>query len=408
MRSLRTQFLAISIAVIFFGAAPAQAAARAYATSGPQGDSVVTIEAGHTAKIVLNFKNTGRNAWRSTGRNYVSAYATGPYGRKSVFRDAAWPTTRQAARLNVAKVMTGDAGSVTLSLHAPASAGTYVEQFQLAAEGTAWIYGSTTRLTINVVPEKVTMDTPVGAREYVVMDAETGEVLASQNPDEVHSIASMTKLMTVMVAHDAGLDPNLTVALGRNDEVGGGRLRVRYGTKLTVHELVASAIIGSANNAAHAIARATGLPDDEFVARMDAKAQTLGLTKTSFADPTGIDVPNVSTAREVALMARAAFADPWISEFAGLPAYEVQTSAGVHPIKNTNKLMADGSIDVIAGKTGFIYEAGYTLVTRVRRAGQHDLIVAVMGCDTASQPFRDARILAEKGWLGGNTLAVAR
>jgi D-alanyl-D-alanine carboxypeptidase len=401
----------IAIATLAFAfAAPlaAGAASRAYATGGVQGDTTVTVEAGHTAQVTLRFKNSGSYAWKGTGRNYVSAYATGPYKRKSVFRDAAWPTAYQAARLGQATVKPGQTGSLTLSLHAPVLPGTYHEQFQLAVENTAWIYGGVARLTVNVVPESVTLDTPVNAKEYAVMDAETGEMLFSQNPDEVHSIASMTKLMTVMVAHEAGLDPDQTVALGRGDEVGGGRLRVRYGTKLTVHELVASAIIGSANNAAHAIARATGLSDEEFVARMDAKARALGLPHTSFADPTGIDVPNVSTAREVALMAKAAFNDPWISEFAGLPTYDVQTSAGIHPIKNTNKLMTDDSIDVVAGKTGFIYEAGYTLVTRVRREGQHDLIVSVMGCDTANQPFRDARILAEKAWMGGNTLAVAK
>lgn len=386
----------------------AGAAARPYATSGAQGDTTIAMEAGHTAQVTLKFKNVGSSTWKGAGRNYVSAYATGPYKRKSVFRDAAWPTAYQAARMDASTVKPGQTGSVTLTMRAPDLPGTYREQFQLAVENTAWIYGSVARLTITVLPEKIALDTPVKAKQYVVMDADTGAVLGSQDPDEVRSIASMTKLMTVMVAREAGLDPQEVVTLGRGDEVGGGRLRVRHGTRLTVRELVASAIIGSANNAAHAIARATGLPGAEFVARMDAKARALGLSHTSFADPTGIDVPNVSTAREVALMAKAAFDDPWIAEFAGLPTYDVHTSAGLHPIKNTNKLMADGSIDVVAGKTGFIYEAGYTLVTRVRREGKHDLIVVVMGCDRASQPFRDARVLAEKAWKGGNTLAVAK
>jgi D-alanyl-D-alanine endopeptidase (penicillin-binding protein 7) len=400
--ALATIFLSIALPIAVI------AATRTYATLGAQGNLAVTVESGHTANVVLNFKNIGTAAWKGTGKKYVSAYATDPYGRKSVFRDATWPTARQAARLSAASIAPGETASITFSFHAPKVPGKYVEQFKLAVENTAWIVGSTTNLTITVVPEQVTLDTAVGAKQYVVMDAETGEVLSSKDPDEVRSIASMTKLMTVMVAHDAGLDPNLTVQLVREDEVGGGRLRVRYGTKLTVHELVASAIIGSANNAANAIARSTGLQPSDFIARMDAKARTLGLTQTSFSDPTGIDVPNVSTAREVAVMARAAFNDPWIAEFAGQPTYDVITSAGPHHIKNTNKLTNDGSITVVAGKTGFIYEAGYTLVTRLRREGRHDLIVSVMGCDTASQPFRDARILAEKGWLAGTTLAVSR
>ena len=403
------RLLAIAaIALSFAAPLTAAAAARPYATSGAQGDGAITIEAGHTATVTLRFKNTGSYVWKGTGRNYVSAYATGPYKRKSVFRDSAWPTAYQAARLAQTTVKPGQTGSLTLSLQAPVLPGSYHEQFQLAVEGTAWIYGSVAHLTVTVVPEKVTAATPVNAKAYFVMDAGTGDVLASQNADDVRSIASMTKLMTVMVAHEAGLDPDLMVTLGREDEVGGGRLRVRYGTKMTVHELIASAIIGSANNAAHAIARATGLPQDEFVARMDAKAQALGLTHTSFADPTGIEVGNVSTAREMALLAKAAFDDPWIAEFAGQPNYVVETSAGEHPIVNTDKLLTtDSSIDVVAGKTGFIYEAGYTLATRVRRDGKPDLLVVVMGCDTVNQPFRDARVLAEKAWMGDNTLAVA-
>ncbi len=405
---MRSSWLAAALIVLFAAPLSAAAAVRPYATSGVRGDTSVAIEAGHTAQIVLKFKNTGAHVWKSAGRSYVSVYATGPYKRKSAFRDASWPDAYQAARLSATVVRPGQTGSVTLSLHAPAAIGTYHEQFQLAVEDTAWIYGGVARLTIDVVPEKLASDAPVNAKEYAVMDADTGELLASQRPDEVRSIASMTKLMTVMVAHEAGLDPDVTVELARDDEVGGGRLRVAYGTRLTAHELVASAIIGSANNAAHALARATGLLPNEFVARMNAKAAVLGLAHTSFADPTGIEVPNLSTAREVALMAKAAFADPWIAGFAGQPTYDVQTSAGVHPIKNTNKLLNDGSIQVIAGKTGFINEAGYTLVTRVRREGRHDLIVAVMGCDTVNQPFRDARTLAEKAWGSGNALAVSR
>lgn len=404
------RLLVAIVAITAIIAAPLAVAAawHPYATSGAQGDTTITVEAGHTIEVPLKFKNTGAYTWKGTGKNYVSAYATGPYKRKSVFHDAAWPTAYQAAKLSTATVKPGQTGSLTLSLHAPVTPGTYNEQFQLAVENSAWVYGGVARLTVVVVPEKITINTPVNAKEYAVIDADTGDLLASQNADEVHSIASMTKLMTIMVAHESGLDPNLMLTLGRQDEVGGGRLRVAYGTKLTVHECVAGAIIGSANNCAHAVARVTGLSDDDFVARMDHKAEELGLTHTSFADPTGIEVPNQSTAYEVALMAKAAFNDPWISEFAGLPTYDVQTSLGVHPIKNTNKLMSDSSIDVIAGKTGFIYEAGYTLVTRVHREGQHDLIVAVMGCDTENQPFRDARVLAEQTWMGNNALTSAK
>ncbi len=389
--------------VALLAAVPVFAASRLYASGAAQGDRTIEMEAGSVMQITLKFKNTGSYSWKGGGRNYVSLYATGPYKRKSVFRDAKWPTAYQAAKLGQATVSPGKTGSVMFTLHAPENAGTYKETFQLAVEHAAWIYGSTARFTITVDPLKVTEATPVRAPSYAVLDADSGEVLAQQNADQVRSIASITKLMTMLVAHDAGVDPEASLAISRDDEVGGGRLRVRDGTVLSVRDLIASTLIASANNAANAVARATGLSKDEFVQRMDDKAKALGLTSTSFVEPTGIQAGNVSTAKEVALLAKTAFDDSWVAEFDADPTYEVATAAGPHLIKNTNQLMKDDTIEVSGGKTGFTYEAGYSFVTRIKRDGERPLIVAVLGCDSWSQAFREAKILAEKTWLGGAT-----
>ena len=396
------------IATLVLLAAPhsAGAATRAYASGAAQGDTVVRVEAGKTKEVTLKFKNAGSYAWRGTGKSYVSLYATGPYKRKSVFWHSAWPTRYQADRLNEATVKPGQTGSLTFTLHAPLEIGTYTEQFQLAVENVAWIYGSVARVKIEVVPEQVTAETSVNAKAYAVMDAESGDTLASSNAADVRSIASITKLMTVMVARESGISPDAVVRLAREDEVGGGRLRVAVGTEITVRDLVASVIVGSANNAANALARATGLSREDFLARMDAKARALGMTSTSFADPTGIEVGNLSTAADVALMARAGFDDPWISEFAAAPEYRVATAEGPHLIKNTNKLVSDATGDVTAGKTGFINEAGYTLVTRLKKEGERELLVVVLGSDTKNLSFRDAKVLAEKSWARSKTAAA--
>ena len=129
------------------------------------------------------------------------------------------------------------------------------------------------------------------------------------------------------------------------------------------------------------------------------------MPNSRFADPTGIEVENLSTAKEVAIMARAAFNDDWIAPLAAEPQYEVATSKGPHLIKNTNKLLNDTSLHVTAGKTGFIYEAGYTLVTRVEKNGR-DLIIVVLGCDTVTKSFQDAKTLAEKTQLQGRTVSA--
>jgi len=399
----------LAIAMIAVLAAPlaADAAVRNYASAAVQGDTAVRIEAGKTAQVTLKFRNAGRYVWRGTGRAYVSLYATGPYKRKSAFWHSAWPTRYQAARMQEALVRPGATGSVTVTLHAPPQPGTYTEQFQLAVENTAWIYGAVARVKIEVVPEQVTAASPVGAEAYVVMDPETGEILASKDADEVRSIASITKLMTVMVAREAGLDSDTAVKLAWDDEVGGGRLQVPVGTTLTVPGLLGSTLVGSANNAANALARATGLSRAQFLARMDAKARALGLESTSFADPTGIEVENLSTAREVALMARAAFADPWIAPYAGLATYDVPLPGGkIRTIRNTNTLVTDAALDCEAGKTGFINEAGYTLVTRLKKPGEKELIVVVLGAGTKAQSTRDTKTLAEQAWQGYRTAFI--
>ena len=401
------RLLAIALIAAFAAPLSADAATRAYASGAAQGETVVRIEAGTTKDVTLKFRNAGSYNWRGTGKSYVSLYATGPYKRKSAFWHSNWPTRYQAGRMKEVLVKPGATGSVTFTVHAPPQAGTYVEQFQLAAENVAWIFGSVARVRFEVVPERVTDETAVNAEAWAVMDAASGEIVASQRPDEVRSIASITKLMTVMVAHDAGLDPEKSVKLAWADEVGGGRLRVPVGTPLTVPALLGSTIVGSANNTANALARATGLTRAEFIRRMDAKAAALDLARTRFADPTGIEVENLSTAREVALMARAAFADGWIAPYAGLPTYDVALPDGaIRTIKNTNTLVHDGTLDVLAGKTGFINEAGYTLVTRVKRPGEKELIVVVLGADSKSHSFRDAKVLAEKAWSGSKTASA--
>lgn len=400
----------LAIAAILFAAAPlsADAAARAYASAAPQGDLVVEMEAGQVKEVTLKFRNSGRYTWRGAGKSYASLYATGPYKRKSLFWHSGWPSRYQSGKLREATVKPGETGSVSLTLHAPSDPGTYKEQFQLAAENTAWIFGSVARLTIKVVPEKVTAATPVGAQAFIVMDRETGGILAEKDADTVRSIASITKLMTVMVARESGLDPGAVVALERADEVGGGRLQVPIGTKLSVRDLVAATVVGSANNAANAVARATGLAKADFIARMDAKAAAMGLAHTRFEDPTGIEVGNLSTAREVAMMSRAAFADPWVTGLAGAPTYDVVTARGVRTIQNTNKLVKDEAVTVLAGKTGYIDEAGYTLVTELKKDGERDLLVVVLGSSTKNLSFRDAKALAERAWAEDLTLAISR
>jgi D-alanyl-D-alanine endopeptidase (penicillin-binding protein 7) len=150
-------------------------------------------------------------------------------------------------------------------------------------------------------------------------------------------------------------------------------------------DLFNASLLGSANNATLAYVRQLGITQEAFVQEMNRKAITLGLEQTEFTDVTGLSPENVSTAYEIAIMAHHAFTNyPEISQATSQKeyAFTVRGTAREHTIKNTNKMVQEGSLEVIGSKTGFLYEAGYCLV--IEGAGKYKGIVAVV-MDTPSE-----------------------
>jgi D-alanyl-D-alanine endopeptidase (penicillin-binding protein 7) len=398
---MKLRALAITAALLL-AAAPAGAAS--YSAVRTSGETTIDIDAGTSKTVTFKFKNNGSLAWKKTGKGYVSLYATKPYGRSSVFRTADWKSRLQPAVFAEAGVKPGATGTFSFTIHAPETPGAYLERFQLAAENTAWVYGGTVRLTVNVHEPTVTEKTPVNAKAWIAMDAETGAALIEQDADAPRSIASITKLMTSLVVSGMGPDLDKVEIMKREDEVGGGRLRMSYGTKLYVRDLFASTLVASANNSANALARSTGIARPDFVGLMNLKATELGLVSTRFADPTGIEAENISTAREVAKMSLVAFHDPLIAGFVGQPTYHIVTADGngERNLTSTNRLVDDAQVQAIAGKTGFTYEAGYALTTILRHPGKRDVLVVTLGSDSQRRSFRDAKAVAMRAWAREN------
>lgn len=404
----------LAIAAVMFAAlaaprAPAQASywARYYASGPASAETELVMAAGSTRDVVVRYANRGLYLWRGGGQGwrYVSLYSVEPYARKSAFRHPAWKSDIQPAALWEYRVWPGETGTFRFTLRAPEAPGTYVERFHMAIEDTAWVDGGRLTLNIRVVPkdslEAASLGPGVAAKAWLVMDAGTGKVLEEKNADEVRSIASLTKLMTAMVAlQDVAVDRSRAVTLASGDEVGGARLQVSTGSTWTAGHLLASTLIGSTNNTAYALARSSDDSVSEFVRKMNQRATAMGLSKTRFVDPTGIEVANVSTAREVAYMALNAFADPTIRHLTAQPTFRVETAdgAGYRTITNTNSLLSDASLEVTAGKTGYLIEAGWTLATQLKRPGKRELLVVVLGCADRAQSMRDAKRLAEWTW----------
>lgn len=237
------------------------------------------------------------------------------------------------------------------------------------------------------------------ASKAFVVDSASRKVLLSYNATRTHPIASITKLMTGMVMRDLGIPMSRSVSLLAQDEVGGARLRVPTGVSLTVGDLMYAMLVGSANNAAYALARSAGsIPT--FVTAMNSKAGTFGLMRTRFDDPTGLAVGNESTAEEVAALAFEAFRDYTIRKMTSTAKHTIWTSGGTHTITNTNGLLTDpdNGLVVLGGKTGYLNESKWNLVVHMMDARQKPIMVVVLGADTKSLSSREAELIARWVW----------
>ena len=204
-------------------------------------------------------------------------------------------------------------------------------------------------------------------------------------------IASLSKMVALRVFLDT--NPNLSdiVQYSIEDEKQthayvdypweAATLRLKNGDRLSVEDLIYASLVGSANNAVETLVRTSGMPRDQFIAKMNAYAELLGLSTVHFEEPTGLSPNNVSSAYEYALLARVALSHPIIQKASSTRVYsfEVENKKEKHTIKNTNPLLISG-LSVTGSKTGYLHEAGYCLMTRIQ--GVDGPIIAVAFGDT--------------------------
>jgi D-alanyl-D-alanine carboxypeptidase (penicillin-binding protein 5/6) len=253
---------------------------------------------------------------------------------------------------------------------------------------------------------------PVVAESYVVQNAGTGEVLAERDPRERLPMASITKLMTALVALErASPDEVVTVTAGAA-RIGESTINLRPGERLTVGDLLRGALIQSANDAANAVAAHVGGTVPRFVALMNARARALGLTDTHFVNPDGLDAPgHVSSARDLTKLARVAMRQPFIRDTVKL----VDATAAGRRLHTWNDLLT--SVPTVFGvKTGHTNGAGWSQVAAAR-AGGVTIYATLLGGETRSERNADLAELLAWGlsryrtvWAidGSRTYATAR
>lgn len=247
-------------------------------------------------------------------------------------------------------------------------------------------------------------DEKYAARSVVLAEAETGQVLFSQNPDERVAVASVTKIMTLLIAAEemkAGrLSMEDEITASRNAFLmDGSVIWLNEGEKMSVYDIVRSVVISSANDACVALAEHIGGSEKEFVALMNKRAAELGMSSTRFVNCTGLDAEgHVSTASDVAKMAAELRKYDYYDEFLLTRlTYVREGTERETQLLNTNKLLY---YDGITGlKTGTTDNAGYCFTATARRNGM-ELVAVVLGAKTDEGRFEIAEELLDYGFGG--------
>lgn len=236
------------------------------------------------------------------------------------------------------------------------------------------------------------------SRAAVVMDAETGEVLYSKNPDRTMPIASITKLMTAMVVLDARLpmDEPVTISQADVDKLRHTSSRLAVGATLTRHDLMLLALMSSENRAAAALARTYPGGTAAAIAAMNRKAQELGMSHSRFLDGTGLHSENSASPKDLVRLVKAARDYPEIHQFSTMPEYMVQAGRQRLQYRNTNALVKNEGWHIEVSKTGFINEAGKCLVMQARIQSRPVVIVLM---DSAGRYTRIGDANRVKQWL---------
>jgi serine-type D-Ala-D-Ala carboxypeptidase (penicillin-binding protein 5/6) len=207
----------------------------------------------------------------------------------------------------------------------------------------------------------------VTGRSYVVENGVTGEVLLAHDARERVPVASITKLMTVLLTLEHARPAETVLVSPFAAAVGESSANLRAGERLTVRELLEAALIQSANDAADALATYVGHgSESRFVAMMNARARQLGLRSTHFVRPDGLDAPgHVSSARDVTLLARLLMHRPIVRQ---IVRERGATISGGRSLHTWNDLLYSYP-GIFGVKTGHTSAAGWSQVAAARRRG---------------------------------------
>ncbi|MFL5790707.1 MAG: serine hydrolase [Actinomycetota bacterium] len=262
--------------------------------------------------------------------------------------------------------------------------------------------------TTLATPDDTTAAPTIDARAALLADPDTGQVLFAKEPRARRPIASITKLMTAMVARrHLSLHATVTVdpaaVFDRRSFGASSVLGLKPGERISVEDLLYGLLLGSANDAAVALAIAADGSEAAFVRDMNDEAQRLGMRDTHFASASGLDDDGYSTPRDLLRLTQAVNADPVLSTITATKVHRIAAPKGPdRVIQNRNALLwlYDGAVGT---KTGTTSGAGSCLVATARRGGR--TLVAIV-LHARGEPFSDAAALLNYGFDGWRTDTV--
>jgi D-alanyl-D-alanine endopeptidase (penicillin-binding protein 7) len=251
----------------------------------------------------------------------------------------------------------------------------------------------------------------IRAAAAIIFDPQSGQVIWGENAQDKRSIASITKVMTAVVFLEDQPDLTQVITVERADTYAASTTYLRTNERLTLNEVLHLTLIASDNVAARVLARVSHGGTASFIERMNSKAAELGLESTSFTDPSGLRAENVSSAYDLSKLITYAATDekisPIVAPIMRTAEYKVATSRRTISIHNTNRLVMDGDVDVMGGKTGFISKAGHCLATLLRLPQTNQqFAVVVLGASSNPGRFWETRHLFN--WLSQKTTELFR
>jgi len=239
----------------------------------------------------------------------------------------------------------------------------------------------------------------INAKSAILINAATGKVLYAKNADKPMQPASLTKILSLYLVHEAinggKIDPSDRVNISVNAQLtGGSSMYLVEETEVDLENLIGGIAVVSANDAAVAVAEHLGGNEEGFVKMMNAKAKTLGMKRSHFMNPNGLPAKNqVSTARDMARLARA-----YIRDFPESLNLHATQSYTFHSITQSNQnVLLERCPGVDGLKTGFVRAAGFHLIATAKRSDTR-LIAVVMGAKNPEVRAREAERLLDRGF----------